>query len=119
MVGRITLLLLAGLTAFVLACSGNDAPASDSSGGQTTTQPRPTSAPARPVSGPTAVVEPRSGPPGSELTVTGSGWPSGVLVDLTGTVPAGVKASPYATVLTDGSGGFVGKFPAGEDAGRQ
>ncbi|HWC30704.1 MAG TPA: hypothetical protein VG845_11550, partial [Dehalococcoidia bacterium] len=59
-------------------------------------------------------------PPGSEVTVTGSGWPSGVLVDLTGMVPAGVQAPPYATVLTDGSGGFVAHFrlektPEGKD----
>jgi hypothetical protein len=32
------------------------------------------------------------------------------LVDLTGTVPAGVKAPPYATVVTDGSGGFTAHF---------
>jgi hypothetical protein len=44
------------------------------------------------------------------VTVTGSGWPAGITIDLTGQVPAGVQASPYATVVTDGSGGFVARF---------
>jgi hypothetical protein len=108
MVGRTPLLLFAGLLALTLACGGDGA--SSGSPGASSTQPRPTAAPARAVSGPSAVVEPRSGPPGSEVTVTGSGWPSGVQVDLTGVVPAGSKATPYATVLTDGSGAFVAHF---------
>jgi len=108
MVRRITLLLFAGVVALALACGGNEAPASSGSGQGT--QPRATSVPTRPASGPTALVEPRSGPPGSEITVTGSGWPSGILVDLTGTVPAGVQAPPYATVVTDGAGAFVAHF---------
>jgi hypothetical protein len=108
MVGRILLLLSATLVSLAVACSGGDkAPSSSSNQG---TQARPTSAPTRAASGPTAAVAPRSGPPGSEITVTGSGWPAGVLVDLTGTVPAGVKAPPYATVVTDGSGGFTAHF---------
>jgi hypothetical protein len=111
MVKRISLLLIAGLAALALACSGDDNSApGDSPAGQDTSQPRPTTATTRPTSGPSAIVEPKSGPPGSEITVTGAGWPSGVLVDLTGTVPTGVKAPPYATVVTDGSGGFVAHF---------
>ena len=105
MVRRIALLVFAGLTVVAAACSGGS-----SSPSSPTTQPRVTTAPARPASGPSASVEPRSGPPGSELTVTGSGWPSGVLIDVTGTVATGVKAPPYATVVTDGSGGFVARF---------
>ena len=109
MVIRIALLFAAGLVTLAVACGGDEKAPSSSSSGEST-PPRPTTAPTRPTSGPTAVVDPRSGPPGSELTVTGSGWPSGILVDLTGSVAAGVKAPPYATVLTDGSGGFVAHF---------
>jgi hypothetical protein len=109
MVRRVSLLLLAGLLALAVACGGGDkAPQSNSS--SQSTEARPTSAPTRPAGGPTAAVDPKSGPPGSELTVTGSGWPAGVLVDVTGTVPVGVKAPPYATVVTDGSGGFSAQF---------
>jgi hypothetical protein len=109
MVGRILLLLSATLASLAIACSGDDkAPSSGSP--NPGSEVRPTSAPTRPASGPTAAVDPRSGPPGSEITVTGSGWPAGVLVDLTGSVPAGVKAPPYATVVTDGSGGFTAHF---------
>ena len=109
MVGRVSLLFLAGLLAVAVACGGDDTAPSSNSSSQGT-QARPTSAPTRPSSGPTAAVDPKSGPPGSEITVTGSGWPAGVLVDLTGTVPSGVKAPPYATVVTDGSGRFTAHF---------
>lgn len=107
MVRRSALLVVAICAVIAAACSGgsNGSPAS-------TAQPRTAdSPPARQAgSGPTASVEPRSGPPGSEVTVTGSGWPAGVSVDVTGTLPTGVSAPPYATVVTDGSGAFVAHF---------
>jgi hypothetical protein len=55
-------------------------------------------------------VEPRSGPPGGFVTVTGASWPSGVLVDITGVLPPGIKADPYATTTTDQSGAFTVRF---------
>jgi hypothetical protein len=61
-------------------------------------------------SGPQAVVEPRSGPPGTEITVTGTGWEPGVLVDITGRLDPGVTADPYETVLTDAQGAFSVRF---------
>jgi hypothetical protein len=114
MVRRIVFLVFAGLAVAAAACGG---------GGSSTpppAQPRSTSTPTRPASGPTLSLEPRSGPPGSVVTLTGSGWPSGVKVDLTGKVAAGVKATPYTTVITDSSGGFVASFrlektPDGKD----
>jgi hypothetical protein len=110
MVRLIAFLVFAAVLALVAACGGDSAesPAPSSSGQND--RPRATSVPTRQASGPTAAVEPRSGPPGSEITVTGAGWPAGITIDLTGQVPAGVQASPYATVVTDGSGGFVARF---------
>lgn len=105
MVRRIGLLAFTALAIVAAACSGGG-----SSSSPPTVQPRGTTTPTRPASGPAASVEPRSGPPGSELVVTGTGWPSGVSVDVTGTVASGVKSTPYATVVTDGSGGFVTSF---------
>jgi hypothetical protein len=107
MVARTLLLLSAAIVSLAIACGGNDnAPSTPDQ----STEARPSSVPTRAPTGPTAAVEPRSGPPGSEITITGSGWPAGILIDVTGAVPAGVKAPPFATVVTDGSGGFTAHF---------
>ena len=71
-------------------------------------------------SGPTAVVEPRSGPPGTEVKISGSGWPSDVAIAVTGNLQAGVNADPFATAVTDDSGAFTVRFrleetPNGKD----
>jgi hypothetical protein len=59
------------------------------------------------------------------VTVTGASWPPGVLIDVTGLLPAGAKADPYATTTTDQAGAFSVRFrlektPDGNDleAGR-
>jgi hypothetical protein len=106
MVARTLLLLSAVVVLLAMACGGGDSPAASNQ----STEARPTGVPTRAASGPTAAVDPRSGPPGSEVTITGSGWPAGILIDVTGAVPAGVKAPPFATVVTDGSGGFTAHF---------
>lgn len=91
---------LALLLASVLACGDDSA---DSTSGGTTTQPRASAT----VNGPSAAVNPKSAPPGSEITISGSGWPAGTLVTLT----AGTAdAKPYATALTDQSGAFKKSF---------
>ena len=48
------------------------------------------------------------------------GWPPGVLIDVTGALPAGVRANPFATTTTDQSGSFSVSFrlemtPDGDD----
>lgn len=56
--------------------------------------------------GPSARVAPSSGPPGTELTVSGSGWPAGVEVVLT--APASAQA--YARVTAGADGSFTARF---------
>ena len=103
MVRPTPLLLFAVLAALLIACSGD----SESSSSQAT---QPTPRPTRASSGPAAIVEPRHGPPGSEITVIGSSWPPGVLIDVTGILPPGVSADPFATTTTDQSGNFRVSF---------
>lgn len=114
MVRRIALLLFATFAVFLIACGGDDEP------GTASNLPEPTAGPTRVTNGPTAIVEPRSGPPGGFVTVSGAAWPPGALIDVTGVLPAGTKADPYATTTTDQSGAFSVRFrlektPAGDD----
>jgi hypothetical protein len=105
MVRRTAFLVCAAFAAFLIGCGGgNDSPSATRQPTQAT--PRPTTA----VSGPTASVDPRTGPPGGEVTVSGANWPPGVLVDITGELPAGTKADPYATTTTNQAGGFSVSF---------
>jgi hypothetical protein len=69
-----------------------------------------TRAPANPPAGPRAIIEPNSGPPGTEVTVRGSGWEPGVLIDVTGDLPAGSSAAPYETVVSNADGSFTASF---------
>ncbi len=55
-------------------------------------------------------MEPRSGPQGTEVTVSGAGWPPGVSIDVTARQPATASADPYATTATDQSGAFTVRF---------
>ena len=105
MVTRIALLLtLAGL--FLTACGGSD----DDPGPSVTRAPSNTGTATTTPEGPQAVVEPRSGPPGTQITVRGSGWEPGVLIDLTGELAPGATADPYETVLTGQDGSFSASF---------
>jgi hypothetical protein len=96
------LLLLAFGLLFLAAACGS----SDGTGDATAPiQERPT---ASPVAGrPSAVIDPRSGPPGTDVTVTGTGWPVGAQVIVTAGSP---DARPYTTVIADGSGSFRARF---------
>ena len=114
MVRRIVFLVFAVAAVFLAACGGDDPP------NTTARQSDPDARPTRASSGPTASVEPRSGPPGSEITVSGASWPPGVLIDVTGILPAGIRADPFATTTTDQSGSFrvsfrLEKTPDGND----
>jgi hypothetical protein len=85
----------------VLACGG-------SSSASPTATIRPTSSrPSTPTpAGPRASIDPRSGPPGTEVTVTGSGWPANAKIDLQARISAAEYATPYETVTADAQGGF-------------
>jgi hypothetical protein len=98
------LLFLAFVLLLVVGCSSS----SGSSSGPATQAPRDNAASTR-VSGPNASIEPRSGPPGTQVTVNGTGWPPGVTVDLTDSSP-GVSGAPFATVTTDSTGSFTAGF---------
>lgn len=99
--------ILMGLLAlFVAACSGGgdkDEPAN----AIPTSRPQQT---APTPTGPQAVVEPDSGPPGTEVTVRGSGWEPGVLIDVTGELSPGASAAPYETVVSNADGTFSASF---------
>jgi hypothetical protein len=104
-VNKIAVLLLAGLlAAAAIACGGRDS----SSKAPT---PRPT-ATARATTGPAASIDPRNGPPGTLVTVSGTGWAPNAQVTLTGadvdTTTQNVK--PYATVTSKADGSWVTSF---------
>ena len=104
MVARPALFLALILGLLSLACGGSDSP----DGFQTAVRtPTPRS---RSGSGPTASVDPRSGPPGIQLTVTGSGWPARASVTLTGETAPGKTARPYANLDAEADGSFTAKF---------
>jgi hypothetical protein len=100
-----TLLLLGPVLLLLIACSSD----SSSPSGQATQPPRDNAASTR-VAGPNASIEPRSGPPGTQVTVNGSGWPAGVTVDLTDSSSPGVSSAPFASVTTDSTGSFTAGF---------
>lgn len=114
MVTRAFIVLAVITIALLSACGGKS---SDSktiaptrvSGSSATATPR----------GPSISLDPRQGPPATEITVTGSGWPAGMTVDITGEVADGTNAKPYATARTSASGSFQAQFrleksPTGE-----
>jgi hypothetical protein len=105
MVTRIAFLLSLALAAFLTAGCGDG----NQDVSPTTAAPISASATSTPA-GPQAIVEPRSGPPGTEITVRGSGWDPGVLIDLTAELTPGTAAEPYETVLSGQDGSFTARF---------
>ena len=57
-----------------------------------------------------AQIVPESGPPGTEVTVTGVGWGLVGLPITVTSVNAEASSKPYAEVLTQGDGSFTAKF---------
>jgi hypothetical protein len=98
-----------------VACGGG----SDS---DNATQSNPTSRPnasatQRPASGPQAVIEPREGPPGTRVTITGTGWSANEAIDILGAVARGETPPNYGSVTADSSGGFTFSFRLETGAG--
>jgi hypothetical protein len=97
---RLLLLPLLSLLTLVIAC-GSSSPS-------TTAATQPTARPATgaSASGPNAHLDPASGPPGTEITVSGSGWTANAEVIVIG--PA--RGDPYVTTRATADGSFNAKF---------
>ncbi len=88
------------LVTLAAACSGGSK--------TSTTSTRPSATATRSASaGPSTTLNPKSGPPGIDVTATGQGWPAGVEVTITGVTPG---SKPYTTAITDRSGSFTARF---------
>jgi len=93
-------LALAVLAYFASACGGE---------GSNTAAPKPTvtNTPLAQVF--RATIAPETGPPGTEVTITGIGWGPGLPVSIT-SVDAEPNSKPYAEVTSQGDGTFSAKF---------
>lgn len=60
--------------------------------------------------GQSASIDPSSGPPGSEIVITGSGWPARASLIIIGDVTAVATTKPYASVTTGVDGTFTTRF---------
>ena len=105
MVRRITFLTSVIVTLLLLGCGGSSGPAA-------TATLRPTAVrPATPTpTGPQASIDPKAGPPGTEVTVSGSGWPANATVNLQERISTVQYSTPFKTVTTDAQGGFSVQF---------
>ena len=91
--------VLALFLALIVGCGGGGGASSSTTAARATAT--------RATNGPAAAIDPKSGPPGTEITITGSGWPADTVITLTAVSP---DAKPYTTVLTDRSGSFRTRF---------
>jgi hypothetical protein len=69
-------------------------------------QVQPTARPQTARNGPTAHLDPESGPPGTEVTISGSGWTANAEVIVIGPT----RGDPYATTRASTDGSFTAKF---------
>lgn len=97
------LLSLIALVAFAAGCGGGEKTTSSRSA-----SPQPTNT-ARPTSGPSASIDPRSGPAGTQVTVNGSGWAPRAAITVTAASSA-TSARPYASVTASDDGSFSARF---------
>ena len=114
MVSKLSLLICAALLSLLALSCG-----SSSSSNQLPT-PRAT-ATARTTSGASANIDPRSGPAGTLVTISGSGWSPGVSITITAAdLDPAQNSKPYAVVAAKADGSFIANFrlektPMGED----
>jgi hypothetical protein len=95
---------LFALAAALVACGG-DNPESNEPG--PSARPTQRTQPGR--TGPSLTVDPRSGPPGTLVTVSGSGWPGREQIQITA-VENPTNAAPFAQVTTGEDGAFTARF---------
>lgn len=98
------------LGAVMIACSGgsNTAPTAGNTA-TATARPQPNA--------PQAAVEPRSVPPGAFVTVSGTDWPAGQSVAITGDVAPGQTSAIYANAAVADDGSFQARFRLEKTAG--
>jgi len=100
---RLRLFLLAAcvlLFMLVVACGTSSSPSTAQ------TQPTARAQTAQRSSGPSARLDPEAGPPGTEVTVSGSGWTANAEVIVIGPV----RGDPYVTTRATPDGSFTAKF---------
>jgi hypothetical protein len=90
----------------IAACGGDDDRGSGGNSGSS--PPVRTPAAAATASGPSATLSPRNGPPGTEVTVSGSGWTAGATVTVEADLPG--QSVPYSTVTANTQGAFTVQF---------
>lgn len=113
MVRRIGFLLTVVVAIVAVACGGGD---KGTTGDSPTSRPN-TPATQRPGSGPQAAIEPREGPPGTRVTITGTGWKANEAIDILGAVARGEAPPNYGSVTADSAGGFTFSFRLETGAG--
>ncbi|HEX5370812.1 MAG TPA: hypothetical protein VFY10_15500 [Dehalococcoidia bacterium] len=105
MVRGIAFLTTAIVALLVLACGGSSGPAATA-----TLRPTPVRTATPTPTGPQATIDPKAGPPGTEVTVSGSGWPANTTVDLQERISTAEYSTPFQTLTTDTQGGFSVQF---------
>jgi hypothetical protein len=95
----IAVVALVSLAAFLFACGGDEGGSS-----RITPAPRVTA-----TAGATASLDPRSGPPGTLLTVSGAGWPAGASVEVRAEA-LGANGPPFARAEVNAAGVFQVSF---------
>ena len=101
MVKKLPLAITLCLVAFLAAACGGE--------GSTTTEPKPTVTSTPLAALFRATITPESGPPGTEITITGVGWGPGLPVSVT-TADAEANSKPYVEVQSLPDGTFSAKF---------
>ena len=95
---------IAVVSLLIAACGADDNGASRGNSGASA----PARTPVATASGPSATLSPRNGPPGTEVTVSGSGWPAGATITVEADTPA--SSVPYSTVTASAEGAFTVQF---------
>ncbi|HEX5140180.1 MAG TPA: hypothetical protein VFX19_04510 [Dehalococcoidia bacterium] len=104
MVIRLGFLVSCLFALVAVACGGGGG------GSPAQTSVKPTATPARVSIGPRAEIEPNSGPPGTEVIITGTGWTPNAHIDLMADVARGETSPSYGSITTDAQGGFTYSF---------
>jgi hypothetical protein len=105
MVRGIAFLTTALIALLALGCGGSSGPAATA-----TLRPTPIRTATPTPTGPQATIDPKAGPPGTEVTVSGSGWPANATINLQERISTVQYSQPFQTITTDGQGGFSVQF---------
>ncbi len=106
----VALAAVIAMTLLLAGCSGGSSPKSATITPSRGQSAAPTARTSPTATGPAAIVEPKEGPPATEVSVQGTGWPAGLPVVISADVPEGATAKPYATVTARSDGTFDASF---------